>query len=827
MALEKGTFARRKAQKLARDGAIAPAIEEMRLLVGEPETDPYDHVYLGDLLMRAGRPQEALDAWMQAVQSYDRAGLNRNAIAVGKKVLRLDQGRVAVHRTLGELYCREGLLGEAMPHFLHWLDTVTGDACFSEEFLVTLERAGSAVGLQVEAALRVGDHYLRAGHADRAARMLHGLADKVQTAGSPEMAAELRKRARAAEKAHDDLNPGGTDLPLEFAMAEDRPVAGVDVGDRPSLDGPVPPDAPAVESPSFRGAGDADGASGDPFPELIAAEAADSPALEMPRESSGMPFLEGWTTPPDGPSSELPVEPLDPPAALLDEPSGGPPILLRTEAADELPHPAPVDSFEPPAGPWDQPSEGPPTSAPSDPSGEPPAPLPVEFQVEHFPVGGSGRGPQTNGPQTNGHQVPDDLEAPAFGRALGDEWAGIDATPGEAPEDAVDDERIWDLDAEEEALRTDPAEMDGASGSVETAEMGAGPSWLAPLGPLEPARDPSAAPETLFPPSAWDEEPDLVEQSTESGPDETSWPPGDALRSLVDRADAAFGAGQWAEARGLYDRAGHEVSLEPLVLGRLVEIARKLEDSAAEVHYLEQLGDAWIEAGVMEEALEAFLEVLHIDPDSCTARRRLSRFQEMGLPGAERIPEATRESVQGVLESAGALMSVRDDPVSAIQSDEWIDLGALIEEFRDGIKNQIAGDDAPGHYDLAVSHHGMELFEEAVEELDAVLACPDLAVEMELHARELRGVCLLALRRHREAVHEFRTALERPVPDTESRCSILYHLGVALESAEEWREAAEIFDRVRDELPGFLDAEGRQSACEMRANGIDPEARVA
>ena len=44
---------------------------------------------------------------------------------------------------------------------------------------------------------------------------------------------------------------------------------------------------------------------------------------------------------------------------------------------------------------------------------------------------------------------------------------------------------------------------------------------------------------------------------------------------------------------------------------------------------------------------------------------------------------------------------------------------------------------------------------------------------------------------------------------------------------EEWREAAEIFDRVRDELPGFLDAEARQGACEMRANGIDPEARAA
>jgi tetratricopeptide (TPR) repeat protein len=754
MALEKGTSARRKAQKLARDGEIAPAIEEMRLLVGEAETDPYDHVYLGDLLMREGRPQEALDAWMEAVQSYERAGLNRNAIAVGKKVLRLDHGRVAVHRTLGELYCREGLLGEAMPHFLHWLDTVKGEARFSEEFLATIERAGSAVGLHIEAALRVSEHYLRAGHPDRAARMLHDLADKVQTAGSPEIASELRERAHAAERTHEEQKAGAAAaLTVGVAIAPDDPS----------------PDGLAVEVPASRGDGSAGGAPADPFPDLIAVEPPDDEPVEMLMEPSAQPSI------------ERPGEPLDEPSV------------------------ASVASLE--------------TATPAEPFAESPS-EPSAFLVEHFPVGGSGLKPPAMG-----RTGPAGADGPACDGGPGDDRAEIETAAAEAP--GEDDERIWDLDAEDEALWTDPVAVESADDSTGSSEMGAGSSWLASPESAELMPGVSRPSVTLVSDSAGSEAPDSGARSAELGPGEASWPPAVTLRSLVDQAEAAYGSGQWAEARGLYDRAAHEVPLEPMVLKRLVEIARKLEDSAAEVHYLGQLGDAWIEAGVMEEALEAFLDVLRIDPDCCTARRRLSRFREMGVPGAERIPEATRESVQGVLESAGARMSVRDDPVSAIQSDEWIDLGALIEEFRDGVKNQIAGDDAPGHYDLAVSHHGMELFEEAVEELNAVLACPGLAVEMELHARELRGICLLALRRHREAVHEFRTALERPVPDTESRCSILYHLGVALESAEEWREAAEIFDRVRDESPGFLDAEARQSACEMRANGIDPGACAA
>ncbi len=795
MALEKGTFARRKAQKLARDGEIDQAIEEMRLLVGDAESNPYDHVYLGDLLMREGRPQEALDAWMEAVHSYGRAGLHRNAIAVGKKVLRLDHSRVAVHRTLGELYCQEGLLGEAMPHFLFWLDTVDGDAAFSEEFLETLDRAGSTVGLQVEVALRVGDHFIRAGHNDRAARMLHELADKVQAAGSPELASELRDRAHAAERRH-------------LAQAQLEPAADGEAGDEPAVVEPsLPPagtggwlDGSVLGSDEFEGSEGPKGpgetatagspgigpnvVTPDPFPEISSAE----PGPEAPIDPMTLPI---------GPSVAERLAPADAESrdvrtAAFPEPEVGTDpeaLLTRAEtflgASGRAAETSEVVGSETDTGPGAVGTE----------TAESRAVDPDAGRIEHFPMA---TGFALASPD------PEDLD--------GDTDAGRPATDRE---DAKASSSAWDGGAASQ--ESEGAEHSAAAEEVETEE---GRIW-----DLDAEQDPSVSdPDSSV---SWNEATDAAGVSQDPDAEPAAEPGGVSLRSLIDHADSAYDSGRWAEARGLYDRAAHEGPLEPTVLRRLVEVARKLDDPAAEVHYLEQLGDAWIEAGVMEEALEAFLEVLRIDPDSCVARRRLSRFQEMGVPGAARIPEATRESVQGVLESAGARTSVRDDPASAIQSDEWIDLGALIEEFREGIKNQIAGTDAAGHYDLAVSHHGMELFEEAVEDLDLVLGCPDLTVELELHARELRGACLLALRRHREAVHEFRTALERPVPDAESRCSLLYHLGVALESAEEWREAAEIFDRVRDELPGFLDAEARQHACELRANGADPDARAA
>ena len=42
----------------------------------------------------------------------------------------------------------------------------------------------------------------------------------------------------------------------------------------------------------------------------------------------------------------------------------------------------------------------------------------------------------------------------------------------------------------------------------------------------------------------------------------------------------------------------------------------------------------------------------------------------------------------------------------------WMDIGALLEEFREGLKGQVADNDVQAHYDLGISHMEMELFEE-------------------------------------------------------------------------------------------------------------------
>jgi tetratricopeptide (TPR) repeat protein len=156
-----------------------------------------------------------------------------------------------------------------------------------------------------------------------------------------------------------------------------------------------------------------------------------------------------------------------------------------------------------------------------------------------------------------------------------------------------------------------------------------------------------------------------------------------------------------------------------------------------------------------------------------------------------------------------------------------MELGALLEAFQDGLKNQIAGDDYQSHYDLAVSHRAMGLFEEAIDEADRALGCEGIPADVECRAREQKGLCLAELERHREAVHEFRAALDHPMDDAERRRSLRYRLAVALESVGEWQEAAETFEQVLSGAPDYLDASQRRDHCLQEWVEGDLEERAA
>jgi tetratricopeptide (TPR) repeat protein len=120
--VDRSVAIKKKAQGLVQKGDVNGAIAEYEKLFEGGDKDPYDYIVVADLLSKRGSMQEAVRRYRQAIDEYAKSELYKNAIAVCKKILRISKEDLAIHRTLGELYAKEGLYGDAQIHFLEFAE---------------------------------------------------------------------------------------------------------------------------------------------------------------------------------------------------------------------------------------------------------------------------------------------------------------------------------------------------------------------------------------------------------------------------------------------------------------------------------------------------------------------------------------------------------------------------------------------------------------------------------------------------------------------------------------------------------------------------------
>ena len=120
--VDRSVAVKRKAQQLVQKGDVNGAIAEYEKLFESGDKDPYDYIVVADLLTKRGSMQDAVGRYRQAVDEYAKSELYKNAIAVCKKILRISKEDLAIHRTLGNLYAKEGLYGDAQIHFLEFAE---------------------------------------------------------------------------------------------------------------------------------------------------------------------------------------------------------------------------------------------------------------------------------------------------------------------------------------------------------------------------------------------------------------------------------------------------------------------------------------------------------------------------------------------------------------------------------------------------------------------------------------------------------------------------------------------------------------------------------
>lgn len=112
----------RQAEKHVQQGKINAAIEDYSKIA---EYDPSDLTVvntLGDLLVRAGRVEEAIVNFAKIAENYRENGFTLKAIAMFKKISKLDPQNVDISLKLATLYSQQGLLVEARQQYLQVAD---------------------------------------------------------------------------------------------------------------------------------------------------------------------------------------------------------------------------------------------------------------------------------------------------------------------------------------------------------------------------------------------------------------------------------------------------------------------------------------------------------------------------------------------------------------------------------------------------------------------------------------------------------------------------------------------------------------------------------
>ncbi|HEY0323097.1 MAG TPA: tetratricopeptide repeat protein [Pyrinomonadaceae bacterium] len=152
----------RAAEKFLSQGKIPAAIKEYEKIVDEDPDDFTALNMLGDLYARIGDKQEAAKCFALIAEHYREQGFNLKAIAMYKKIDRLQPGTPEMAAKLAPLYEAQGLIVEARSSYLILAESYTR-ANQSQKSLEILRKIADLDPSNIEVRLKLADSFQRAG----------------------------------------------------------------------------------------------------------------------------------------------------------------------------------------------------------------------------------------------------------------------------------------------------------------------------------------------------------------------------------------------------------------------------------------------------------------------------------------------------------------------------------------------------------------------------------------------------------------------------------------------------------------------------------------
>lgn len=217
-----------QAERYVARGKVEAAIREYRKVLAENPRDTNTLNRVGDLYARLERNGEAIQLFIKIAETYTDDGFFVKAIAIYKKIIKLDPTRLDIYEKLAELYHRQGLVNEARTQYQvladyyqkhDQIEAATGicrrmvllepaNPSHRAKLADLLEQQGKGAEA-IEQYSAIGDQMIATGQPDGAVRVyekaldveadtlefLHAALTKLRDAGQTEAAERLRGQA--------------------------------------------------------------------------------------------------------------------------------------------------------------------------------------------------------------------------------------------------------------------------------------------------------------------------------------------------------------------------------------------------------------------------------------------------------------------------------------------------------------------------------------------------------------------------------------------------------------------------------------------------------
>jgi tetratricopeptide (TPR) repeat protein len=182
------------AEKFLSQGKINAAIKEYRQIVENDEDDLTTLNMLGDLCVREGQNEEAISCFSRIAEHFSEQEFNLKAIAMYKKIERLNPRDPIVASKLAALYATQGLAADARVQYLIVADAYTRAGKTKQTFEI-LHKVADLDPHNTEIRLKLAEGYLKENLGSEAASAFMEAATRLFDTGQFEKALNAYSRA--------------------------------------------------------------------------------------------------------------------------------------------------------------------------------------------------------------------------------------------------------------------------------------------------------------------------------------------------------------------------------------------------------------------------------------------------------------------------------------------------------------------------------------------------------------------------------------------------------------------------------------------------------